>query len=348
VKAAYADFLRADARDRAGAYEQATTVWPTTPALIEKDLWVCATLDTLFGDVPDAFSSLVFKGGTSLSKAHRLISRFSEDVDLVVVRAGLGFDGDDDPMVIRDGLTGNKRQRLVKALREACAAHVSSHLAPTVKAALAPLGATIEIDPEDPQTILVHYPPASGGGDQYNLPTVKIEAGARGAVLPAHEATIAPYVADVLPDSGMATVVVAIDAERTFLEKLLLVHGRHCHFRDKGSVYKDANRESRHYYDLMMMSGTIATKALADTQLIDDVITHSSLAFASAWARHDEAATEGMLISPPDGMRREIARDYEAMSGMILGDAPPFEEVMAAIDDIAARYAAGRVPPTRK
>ena len=37
---------------------------------------------------------LVFKGGTSLSKAWGLIDRFSEDVDLAVDRAFLGFEGE--------------------------------------------------------------------------------------------------------------------------------------------------------------------------------------------------------------------------------------------------------------
>ena len=49
---------------------------------IEKDLWVTAILHILFG-LPCA-DSLVFKGGTSLSKVWRLIGRFSEDIDLAI------------------------------------------------------------------------------------------------------------------------------------------------------------------------------------------------------------------------------------------------------------------------
>ena len=48
--------------------------------LLEKDIWVVWTLRTLFGAPVGA--SLVFKGGTSLSKAYGVIRRFSEDVDL--------------------------------------------------------------------------------------------------------------------------------------------------------------------------------------------------------------------------------------------------------------------------
>lgn len=51
-------------------------------AIVEKDFWVCLTLDYLFGDSPWK-SNMTFKGGTSLSKAYNLISRFSEDIDLI-------------------------------------------------------------------------------------------------------------------------------------------------------------------------------------------------------------------------------------------------------------------------
>ncbi len=48
--------------------------------LLDKDIWVVATLNALFNT---PFSKhLIFKGGTSLSKVWRAIRRFSEDVDV--------------------------------------------------------------------------------------------------------------------------------------------------------------------------------------------------------------------------------------------------------------------------
>ena len=110
MRPAYRDLLGAERRTRAEVYQSATEVWPTRPDLIEKDLVVCATLDILFGDVPDAASRLVFKGGTSLSKAHNLIRRFSEDVDLVIVRQSLGFAGERDPMDAHEDLSRKAQQ----------------------------------------------------------------------------------------------------------------------------------------------------------------------------------------------------------------------------------------------
>ena len=55
------------------------------PAIyVEKDYWVTYTLYTIFND--EIGKDTVFKGGTALSKCYNLIERFSEDIDLVVLR----------------------------------------------------------------------------------------------------------------------------------------------------------------------------------------------------------------------------------------------------------------------
>ena len=59
-------------------------------AIIEKDFWVCLTLDYLFHQCPWK-GAFAFKGGTSLSKAYGLIKRFSEDIDLILDWRVLGY-----------------------------------------------------------------------------------------------------------------------------------------------------------------------------------------------------------------------------------------------------------------
>ena len=55
------------------------------PAIyIEKDYWVTYALYTIFNN--EIGRDTVFKGGTALSKCYNLIERFSEDIDLVVLR----------------------------------------------------------------------------------------------------------------------------------------------------------------------------------------------------------------------------------------------------------------------
>ena len=62
------------------------------PQAVEKDLWVTTILQIVFS-LPFA-DSLIFKGGTSLSKVFGKIERFSEDIDLAIDRTYFGLEGD--------------------------------------------------------------------------------------------------------------------------------------------------------------------------------------------------------------------------------------------------------------
>jgi hypothetical protein len=73
-------FLTLSADDRREALAVAADRSGRPAHLLEKDVWVVWTLATLFGS--NLGEHLVFKGGTSLSKAYGAIRRFSEDVDL--------------------------------------------------------------------------------------------------------------------------------------------------------------------------------------------------------------------------------------------------------------------------
>ena len=73
--------LSAEDQMEALAVAAAESGWPAF--LLEKDIWVVWALQIL-GTDQQLLQSLTFKGGTSLSKAHGLIDRFSEDVDLTV------------------------------------------------------------------------------------------------------------------------------------------------------------------------------------------------------------------------------------------------------------------------
>ena len=114
-------------------------------ASVEKDFWVCWTLRELF-TLPGIGPHLTFKGGTSLSKAWKLIERFSEDIDLVVDKQTLGFGGDASP----DHAPSKKQRKLrLEALMDACRRWVQETLQPAlaarIGAALGPDGWKLEV-----------------------------------------------------------------------------------------------------------------------------------------------------------------------------------------------------------
>lgn len=79
--------------------------------------------------LPDIGSHLIFKGGTSLSKAFKLIERFSEDIDISIERGSLGFGGDNEPEA---GNSNKEKQRRIEALKAACQRKIESDLLPAL------------------------------------------------------------------------------------------------------------------------------------------------------------------------------------------------------------------------
>ena len=327
-------FLSLPEQDRRDVFEAAASRLDTLPGYVEKDFWVYLVLDTLYNRLPDGHPNLLFKGGMSLSKAFGLIERFSEDIDLVVHRDGLGFEGERDPTVASN-LSNKKRAALFKALRAACGSYIRGDLQTALTRLIDEIVEGCHVGPDegdvDGQTLFIEYPTLYPSGDvAYVPPRVRIEAGARSALDPSLTCTIAPYVADELPDWSFDVGDIRVIApERTYWEKLLILHGVHCGYRDAQRLPADKDRISRHYYDVAMITATeVGRSALSNTDLLDAVRNHNLIAFRQAWKRFEEAVPGSVRFVPQPELRRVIERDYGAMQGMILGNVPDFGWVM--------------------
>ena len=338
VPQSFEAFLALPDRDRQDVFEAAATRLDTLPGYVEKDFWVCLVLEVLYNRMPEGHPRLLFKGGTSLSKVFALIRRFSEDIDLVVRRDDLGFEGDRDPAVA-EGLSNRARTALFDELRTECGSYILGAMASDLAAALAQVspGCRVRSDEDDVDgsTLLVEYPALyPGGADAYVAPRVKIEAGARSALVPAVRRDIAPIVTEELSDWSFDVRGLRVIApERTYWEKLLILHGLHCGHRDELRVPTDRDRISRHYYDAAMITATeIGRSALSNIDMLDAVRSHNLIAFRQAWRRFEEAVPGSIKFVPQAELRAAIERDYRAMEGMILGDAPTFEWVLEQID----------------
>ena len=125
-------------------------------AIVEKDFWVCMTLDYLFHRSPWK-DHITFKGGTSLSKAYNLISRFSEDIDLILDWRLLGY-SKDEPWEKR---SNTKQDAFNKAANEKAEQFLADVLCPVMRRELSEeLGrdADLYIDEKDKQTVIFAYP----------------------------------------------------------------------------------------------------------------------------------------------------------------------------------------------
>lgn len=112
------DFARRQPEEREPFIRDTANRRGVTRLIAEKDYWICVTLRLLF-DEPELRRHLVFKGGTSLFKVFGIINRFSEDIDLSVDPAWLGFSGENSPE--RNDISRSERERRCGRLEHACA-----------------------------------------------------------------------------------------------------------------------------------------------------------------------------------------------------------------------------------
>ncbi len=342
----FLEFLSASPEDRRDVFLGTAGRLGTPEQNVEKDFWVTWTLDALFNGLPDGHPRLLFKGGTSLSKAYGLIFRFSEDIDITVFREDLGQAASIEEL---EALSGKKRHAKLDAIKSACREYIQETLlgqfGVVVRSALTATGidvneASVVIDPGDPdgQSLLFWYPSVTAARDDYVRPAVKIESGAKSALDPHQDLTIRPYVSDELPQISLSVQsVTTVVAERTFWDKIIILHGVRKWFENRGVLRYQGQRVSRHYYDVYrMLQSDLLKKTVGDLELAADCAAHARMFFNSPDLGLSKATPGTFSLSPIAGMADDLRRDYGRMTGMIIGDAPRFEDVMASIASLEA------------
>src|SRR5881392_2513312 len=147
MNSGFSEFLRAAPRDRRDVFLGAATRLGTPEQNVEKDFWVSWTLDVLFNGLPAGHPRFLFKGGTSLSKAYGLISRFSEDIDITVFREDLGQEASVPEL---EALSRKKRQTRLDAIKEACRQYIQNTLAQQFEEAVRGTLAESKVEPTVP------------------------------------------------------------------------------------------------------------------------------------------------------------------------------------------------------
>jgi hypothetical protein len=311
--------------------EQASAQTGLFDSSIEKDFWVCWTLKELF-NLSEWGKTLTFKGGTSLSKGWKLIERFSEDIDIVIDRAALGFSGNNAP----DKAPSNKQtKKRLDSLRKATQICVKESIEPALEAAI-PVGLAWSLEPDtnDPQdqSLLFNYPTAFPDHPEYLRQVVKIEMGARSDTDPSAAAEIQPIIAEAFPNvfSGSTFRVHSLQPVRTFWEKAMLLHEETYRPTDKKRLKRGM---ARHYYDVyQLISHGIANKAAKDLDLFQRIVAHRKIYFKYTWMDYSALAPGQLRLIPEENQIADWRSDYAGMQReMFFGEVPDFDEVLATV-----------------
>lgn len=262
------DFYTIEKAEKEAIFNAIAAELGMTPFAVEKDWWVSRTLDIIFK--MDIAAHLVFKGGTSLSKAWGLIHRFSEDIDLAIDRDFF------------DGYKGNLSKTQIGKLRKEAGIYTTSTFFWDLQEAFRASGfrelefkvIESEESDQDPRIIEIYYPNVISQSKAYLLPRVQIEIGCRSLREPFTERSFGSLVDERYADMNFAERLFAVPTvkpERTFLEKLFLLHEENHRPSDKMRV----DRLSRHLYDIYHLSkAKIAERAIRDKQLYETIVSH--------------------------------------------------------------------------
>lgn len=290
---------------------------------VEKDYWICYALKLIFeSTIKD---EVIFKGGTALSKCYKYIDRFSEDIDLVILR--------------RDIETGNqlknKLRKVTKTIKE-----------PFVE---------VEIDGITNKMGMIRkiaydYPKVFEGDFGQVRDNIIIEATWLGHFEPYSKKTLNTYIYDMMIGANQMQLVeeygllpfeaLVLDVERTLCEKIMSL----VRFSHTENPIEDLNNKIRHIYDIhqLLNDETVQeffTSDAFDTMLLkvanDDV---QSFKNNNEWLKYHPK--EALIFKRPEETWNQLKGTYQGdFKSLVYGELPEEEKVLDSILEISTQLA---------
>jgi len=319
---------------RRTSLEQAQINSGIIPKAIEKDWWVTLVLKALF-ELPYA-NHFIFKGGTSLSKGWRLISRLSEDIDIALSPEAFGKEYKPSPS-----------HSYVKKIKKEGSIFTATNIKQLLEEklngynlygkAIQVYAETIQPDfpDKDPQAIFVSYP-SLYEPHTYLEDKVKIEFSVRSIKDLFEFVQIQSILSEYFPQLPYQEIsfgVPAASPHKTFIEKICLMHEK---IVKKEIQHPDAERQSRHLYDMVQMKdNAILEKILVDQILYDTIVAHRKYWIRLKGIDYDQLQSQTVAFVPTEDLIEFFKDDYAKMSeSMIYGIAPSFDEIITKIKEI--------------
>lgn len=330
------DFYKIDKEDKETIFNAIATEKGMKPFAVEKDWWVSRTLEIIFN--MEIAKQLVFKGGTSLSKAWKLINRFSEDIDLAI----------DKEFFFKSEKGWSKKE--ITELRKEAGIYSTGAFFEELQEEFRKKGfENLNFKPveakdsdQDPRIIEIYYPNVIASDSEYILPRVQIEIGCRSLREPFSIQSFGSLIDESYPNRDFAEPlfeVPTVNPERTFLEKLFLLHEEF----HRPAAKMRVDRLSRHLYDIYHLTKAgIAEKAINDNELYETIVAHRYKFSRVGGVDYNLHNPKTINPIPPKEIISEWETDYSKMKEDMIYEAnkPSFEELITNLNDVRTQLQA--------
>ena len=192
-------------------------------------------------------------------------------------------------------------------------------------------GEWISADTEDEMVVNFYYPQIFEA--EYLRSCVRLEIGPLAEWMPSHETTVTPFAAEKYPDIFLQkeTSVLTIDVERTFWEKLTILH-KIANFPEGKAL---PARYARHLYDVYNLGNSwVKESAFKRKELLEKDVAFKQKFYYAKGAHYETATLSSIKLLPRKTVLNALQEDYQAMKNMIYGNIPEFEEILAFLKEL--------------
>jgi hypothetical protein len=291
------------------------------PIYVEKDYWVTLVLHTLYHSAVK--DEVIFKGGTSLSKCFGLIDRFSEDIDLVVLR--------------EEGDSSNKLTNKIKKIST-----LVSELLPEVY--LENITQKMGMNRKTAHSYSKEFDGVYGQVRD----VIIVEATWLGYHEPFTKATVSSYVYQMMHNNNQASIaleyglqpfeVLALDPKRTICEKIMSL----VRFSYADNPIQDLSLKIRHTYDLHFLLQDEALLAFFESQNFDTLLNKvaqddvDSYKNDNLWLQHHP--NESWFFSDLEQSWNALKNSYTNDFGtLVIGKLTPEATILESLTKIKKR-----------
>lgn len=291
------------------------------PIYVEKDYWVTFALFSIFND--KIGEDTIFKGGTALSKCYNIIERFSEDIDLVVLR--------------REGETNNRLTTKIKTIGK-----VVSSVLPAID-----IEGLTHKRGMNRKTAHSYNKEFKGDFGQVR-DVIVIEATWLGYFEPYSKRDICSFVGEMMINNGQIGIakennlmpfgVLALDPTRTICEKIMSL----VRFSYSKKPIEDLKNKIRHVYDLHQLLSKDEFMAFFDSEDFEEMLLRVasddlvSFKNSNKWLIHHPS--DAIIFKELGKVWIELKTSYESeFRNLVYGDLPTELELFNTLEKIKER-----------